>query len=357
MTFTEYSAKMYFKGSQLGIPKDIIDALLTYAERLYALNLPIIYEQEHLALLCGKDYAYLLGISNQPSSYYKRYLLPKRSGGFRTIMEPLPSLKEIQEWILRNVLYRVIGTHVAKNSKGFIPGIGIKENVRFHRNKELVVNMDLTDFFGSIGFKEVFDVFTGIGYNKSVSVLLTNLCICENCLPQGAPTSPMLSNMVFKRVDDKIFEYCRKNSILFTRYADDMTFSGSFNISGLKFFIENTLSDTPFRINHKKTKIYKNAGRQLVTNIVVNEKIQLPRYYRRRIRQEVYYISKYGISKHLSRQNLDIDPLSYIMHLRGQVNYCIQINPKDQEMYKYRNILYCIYKAIESPNSIINNNS
>ena len=330
--FERYCNWLYAKASQDNYDLERVKSLIEYAKTLNDRNLPIIYDQEHLALLMGKDYSYLLSTSNSTSSNYKKYNLPKRHGGFRIIMEPYPSLKEVQEWILKNILNPIKDIFVAKNAKAYISGRSIKDNVKLHCNKELVLNIDLKDFFGTISFKMVLNFFLSLGYSKAVAVMLTNLCTCYGSLPQGAPTSPMLSNMIFKPVDDIIFSYCRSNKIIFSRYADDMTFSGDFNVHALLYFLNEILFRTGFRINYKKTKTYRKYQRQLVTNVVVNKRPHVRKKNLRSLRQEAYYISKYGIAQHLAHIRCSLEQSYYLKRILGKINYALFLNPKDTSM-------------------------
>ena len=256
----------------------------------------------------------------------------------------MPGLKMAQEWILYNILYKVIDKMVSKTAKAYVPGQNIRDNVRYHRNKAVVLTVDLVDFFGSIKFQSVFNVFCELGYAKPVAVFLTNLCVLNRSLPQGAPTSPMLSNMIFKNLDDIIFHYCRDNGIMYSRYADDMTFSGNFDPYVILRFLNRLLKDNGFKINGEKTRIKYKWQRQTVTNIVVNKVIQTTKSYRRYIRQEAYYILKFGLCEHVkvinAKCNTDWSEDSYLNHIRGKVNYALMINPKDREMRDLRKALY-----------------
>lgn len=226
--FSTYSRQFTLLAVHNSVPYEKTEELLSYAKRLFDQNLPIIYDQRHLSLLIGLDYRYLIAISNCQKAYYKQYQIPKRTGGYRTIMEPLPGLKLAQEWILHNILYKVLDKTVYKTAKAYIPGMNIRENVKFHRNKDVLMCIDIVDFFGTIRFQSVLKIFQELGYTKSVAVLLANLCTLNQALPQGAPTSPMLSNMVFHDIDKSIFQFCRLQRIMYSRYADGMTFSGNF---------------------------------------------------------------------------------------------------------------------------------
>lgn len=332
--FERYKKWMIAKANQNDYDLAKIEHLIEYAEILNNRNLPIIYDQKHLSLLMGKDYAYLIAVSNSQIANYKVYKLPKRRGGYRTIMEPLPSLLETQRWILENILNPIKDTYVAKNAKAYMPGRSIKDNARLHCNKHCVLNIDLSDFFGSVTFGMVMNFFISLGYARAVSVMLANLCTCHGSLPQGAPTSPMLSNMIFKPLDDMIFSYCRSKKILFSRYADDMTFSGDFNSNHLILFLGDVLKRKGFFINRKKTKIYTRQQRQLVTNVVVNTKPHVRRKTIRELRQEAYYISKFGIIEHLNRINSNFTPDYYLKRILGKINYTLFINPQDSMMIK-----------------------
>ncbi len=341
--FERYCGWLTAKASQKGYDREYILQMIDYARQLDDRNLPVIYDQEHLSLLMGIDYSFLLGISNKKENYYKIYHLPKRHGGFRVIMEPYPTLKYAQDWILKFILNPIREEFVAKNAKAYMPGRSVKDNAKLHCNKRLVFNIDLKDFFGTISFKMVLDFFLFLGYTKEVAVMLSNLCICYGSLPQGAPTSPMLSNMIFKPIDEIIFTYCRSNRIIFSRYADDMTFSGEFDKNRLLSFLNEVLYKNGFYINHKKIKTYSNTQRQLVTNIVVNDRPHVRRKTLRTLRQEAYYISKYGISQHLTHINSPFAPEHYLKRILGKINYALFLNPKDTIMETAK---YQIYKEI-----------
>ena len=346
--FERYCNWLIASAQQTNYNPQIVSSLIEYARILNERNLPIIYNQEHLALLMGKDYHYLLGVSNSTETNYKRYNLPKRHGGFRIIMEPFASLKQSQDWILKNILYPITDNYVAKNAKAYVPGLSIKDNAKLHCKKDIVMNIDLKDFFGSITFKMVLDFFLSLGYTRAVSVMLANLCTCQGSLPQGAPTSPMLSNMIFRHVDNYIFSYCRKNKILFSRYADDMTFSGSFNEHKLLYFLNEILVNSGFRINYKKVKTYHKYQRQVVTNVVVNESPHVRRNILRSLRQESYYISKYGISQHMARIECPLEKDYYLKRILGKINYALFLNPKDKYMKIAKTQIYNEIKRVSA---------
>ena len=343
MDFAKYSEAFRKSVQQTEVPEQRVNELLAYAENLNNQGLPIIYDQLHLSLLVGYDYSYLVAVSNDASCFYRHYEIPKRRGGTRPIDEPLPSLKEIQRWILDNILVPASSFMVSPVAKAFMPSKSLRENARFHRGRKKVVALDIHDFFPSIGFGAVYGVFEVMGYEKAVAVMLARLCTFHKCLPQGAPTSPMLSNMVFKRTDDFIFHYCRNRGIQYTRYADDLTFSGDdVNTNHLVSYVKMLLAPRQFVLNEEKTKVMSQGRRQNVTGVVVNEKLQVPRAYRDKARQEVYYCIKFGVAGHMTRVDMPNwikTPIQYLRHLLGKVNYVLQVNPKDETFLGYRKCL------------------
>ncbi|MBE6308530.1 MAG: RNA-directed DNA polymerase [Bacteroidales bacterium] len=344
MDFKEYKKAYIEQALAFGISTNAIDIAIEYAEHLHNRKLPIIYDQQHFFQLVGYDEAYVMAIVNQPKSFYKEYSIPKRNGDRRIIHEPLPSLKEIQTWILKYILNPGAKIFVSSVAKAYIPKQSVRDNARFHKRQKYVLCLDLKDFFDSISFQQVFSVFRNMGYSKALATLLSNICILNNSLPQGAPTSPMLSNMVFKYYDDKIFDYCKSRNIRYTRYADDLTFSGDFNCKAVVSFIRKVLSKTSFAINDNKTKFVSRGNRQEVTGVVVNEKLQTAAIYRKKIRQEVYYIIKFGVDKHLEAIEWKRPIIEYLHHLLGRINFTLTINKNDSEMRKYYEYIHSVLK-------------
>jgi len=334
MKFKAYKKKFVEKAQNVGYSYENIEKCLTYAEPIINKGLPVIYNTSHLSALVGYNKNYIKRAALSTPNFYKKYQAKKKNGKMRDLAEPLPSLKEIQHWILENILYKL---EVSKFAKAYIPKKTIKEHFIFHKGQEIVLTMDLKNFFGSVNLGTVEQVFIHAGYSKLISNLLAKLCTLNQVLPQGAPTSPCLSNIIFFNLDKQISKYCINRKIWYTRYADDMTFSGDFDTDELIEFIKNTVESQDLNINEEKTLIMKRNQPQIVCGIIVNDKIQVPKEKRNELRQAVYYIEKYGLESHLEK--IEWNRGNYIKHLIGVANYILFINPKDKIVREYRNKL------------------
>lgn len=333
MQWLVYERKFLAEAKKEGVPVEEVKEWLKYGKYLFDRQLPIIYDQSHFSALLGINNEYLHRISNAPEFFYRAFFIEKRNGKKRRIDEPLPDLKKVQSWILSEILYKI---PCSKFAKAYIPQKSIKDNVRFHKKQKMVLTVDLKNFFPSIKSGYVLNVFLSEGYNLSVSVLLTRLCCLRECLPQGAPTSAYLSNLIMRKFDAMISKYCIEHDIRYTRYADDLTFSGDFGIAKLLYQIDSELWHLGLKRNSKKMRIMKSGRRQEVTGVIVNQKQQLPREYRMRIRQEIHYISKFGLDNHLS--HIGEARSNYVYHLLGKIEYALFINPKDVKMQNYLQI-------------------
>lgn len=338
MNWDTYKSAFTAKAVEKGFYQSEITSWLEYAEVIQKNQLPIIFETTHLALLLGYKKSYLERAVTFTPFFYKSFVIPKKNGTSRTITEPLPSLKEIQNWILHEILNKC---KISKYAKAYVKNRSIKGNARFHINKEVVLSVDLKDFFGSISVDMVDELFRSLGYSLEVSSILSRLCCLNGTLPQGAPTSPMLSNIVFLYLDESISKYALNNTINYTRYADDLTFSGSFRPGQVIKFITDLLINSPFRLNHDKTRSRRRNQRQEVTGIVVNSKMQAPKNVRREFKKNVYFIKKFGLSNHIQHEQIKRD--NYLNHLIGIGNFIFFINSKDYSI-KEDILLLCTLK-------------
>lgn len=250
-------------------------------------------------------------------------------------MEPLPNLKEAQIWILHHILYN---QKVHSFAKAYVPGKKLKENGKFHTKKKIVVTLDVKDFFLSITKHNIKTVFRSFGYAEKLSDLLAKLCCLKGSLPQGAPTSPYLSNLYLREFDNKVMTYCSENKIIYTRYADDMTFSGDdFDVNNLISYIKTTLREYGLELNSRKTKVMHDYDSQIVTGMVVNQKVRLPKKERMNLRLEMYYVIKNGIQEHL--KHIECTKRNYLRNLMGRVMYALYLEPENPDFKDYRDYL------------------
>jgi retron-type reverse transcriptase len=217
---------------------------------------------------------------------YRTFEIAKRSGGKRRIAAPEPELKALQRTILRKLLAR-LPVHAAAN--GFERGRSIATNARPHVGKAVLLRMDLKDFFGSTTSKRVREYFLAIGWNAEAASLLERLCTKDGSLPQGAPTSPRLSNLLNVRLDARLSTLATRAGATYTRYADDLTFSlpedDPAQVRRVIRAAKLLLGRDGYEINHrKKVRIRRAHERQEVTGLVVNVRVRLPRRTRRLLR-------------------------------------------------------------------------
>ena len=279
----------------------------------------------------------IYSISNNIENNYKIYKIKKKNGKYRTIYEPNSLLKHIQRQILVKIL---VNKAISKYAKAYHKGINLKDNAIPHLNKELILKLDIKDFFENISFIDVYNSCFSIEYfPKSVGMILTYLCTYDDYLMQGAPTSAYISNLVMKEFDEVLGLWCEENNISYTRYSDDMTFSGEFNPREVIVKVRKMLYKLGLELNNKKIHIIHKSSNQNVTGIVVNEKVQVSAKYRKEIRQEIYYIRKFGLESHLKKRNIDIEKEKYINILYGKILYVLQINNKDNEFNKYKKFM------------------
>jgi RNA-directed DNA polymerase len=302
-------------------------AVLSYIENIASKGLPPVLSVEHFSMLIGVRAESLYEMSNGPQHFYRSFDLPKKSGGTRRIDAPLPSLHFVQRWILDNMLSNV-ALHGA--AKAYRKGVGIKENARFHRSQQLLLKMDVKNFFGSITERQVVSIFLKLGYSKKVSTFLAKLCCLNGSLPQGAATSGYLSNIYLTHFDEVVFAKCKAEKIRYTRYADDMTFSGpDFNVENYLKLVSKELGKLKLSLNPKKTRVLKPNNQQIVTGLVVNEKVSVPREYLRSLKQDCYFIHKFGIYGHC-RQIENANPRSTLEQVIGRLSYVSNILSKDK---------------------------
>lgn len=272
----------------------------------------------------------LYAVSNNISKHYRKAKLPKKSGGYRNLSVPDEVLKAIQRQISEVLL---IHMPVSRHAKAYRFGSSTLRNAKHHVGKQVVLKLDILHFFDSIRYSTVKDkVFPAEIYEEPLRILLTMLCYHKDALPQGAPSLPTITNIILYEFDELIGQWCRARNITYTRYCDDLTFSGDYNSAEVIRFVRLELKKLGFLLKEQKTRIQHPGQQQTVTGIVVNKKLSIPADFRRKLRQELHYCRKFGIQEHLQKIGLEIPEDTYRMQLLGKVNYVLQVHPDDRDM-------------------------
>ncbi len=315
-------------------------------ERLQSLGLPVLATPADLAQALGLEVSRLrwLAFHSEATAvtHYVRFQIPKKSGGTRELAAPHRDLARCQEWIRANILERV-ALHDAAH--GFVKGRCTLSNAKSHLGRAAVVNADLKDFFPTITFPRVKGVFRQLGYSPAAATVLALLCTeCPRSrvsydgrelyvatgprgLPQGACTSPALSNLVARGLDGRLAGFARRLGWTYTRYADDLTFSTEGPAMGqtgrLFTGLRHIVGEENFTVNEKKTRVQRPKTRQTVTGIVVNRHPNVSRETVRRLRAILHRAKTEG----LAAQNRENHP-RFEGWVRGMIAYVAMVNPE-----------------------------
>lgn len=269
--------------------KALVKGYLAFIEELTDKNLPPIFEGRHLSLLLGLTSTELARFTSDPDTCYRTFSIPKRSGGQREISVPWLKLMLSQQWLDWNI-FRKLPTHDAAH--GFISDRSSVTNAKAHLGAARLMTVDIENFFGEIGRHKVMDIVIKAGYPPNVAYLISMLCCRFGGLPQGAPSSPQLSNLAMTNIDASLDEWANARGLRYTRYADDITLSGDKITVGMHEVIENHLSFMGLRLNHKKTR-YQFGQRKIVTGVSVGgNEPKLPRVTKRAYKNEAFFALK-----------------------------------------------------------------
>lgn len=281
--------------------------------------LPYIFNVDHLASICGVPPLQLrLFLSNKRKAY-STFKLPKKRGGFRLISAPSKNMQLVQRWILDNILYKL---NAGEYAHGFIPKKSIVTNASVHVGQELILGIDIKDFFPSITLSRVIGLFRSIGYSEKISLSLAELCTFNWRLPQGAPSSPMISNLIAWNMDIKLSKFCNERNLKYSRYADDITISGGKDLPRYKTLIFRKINEEGFSINMEKVRLHDRGSSQRVTGLVVNDKVTLGRKKRKLLRAMVHNIIKNG----LETENRENDPF-FKERIFGHLAFAKMVEP------------------------------
>jgi len=244
-------------------------------------------------------------ISKHPetSLFYKKMNIPKKNkrnvGKYRTVYKPINMSLELLQKNIATALDSCIT--FPEYVQGFVRKRSILTNARQHLAKKYVLNLDIKNFFESISYDQVVATFKGLGCNLLVANTLAKICTLNTFLPQGASSSPIVANLVCKTMDEELNSLAKGYSATYTRYADDITFSG--DICPSRNEIEAILIKNNFLINYDKYKTMHRGQNQYVTGLTVFDESlpRVPRKIKKYLRLVLYYASKYGLENHLER--------------------------------------------------------
>jgi retron-type reverse transcriptase len=296
-----------------------------------------------LDIRSARQLGYFLLATDQDDGPYTKFTIPKRDGTEREICAPKPQLRWVQRQILDKILAKV---PVHDAAHGFIPGRSIVTNALPHKGAQLLVKFDLTDFFPTIHYYRVLGLFASLGYyvgdarfgsaddNTHTAPTLARLCCYTPApgtwgnalLPQGAPASPAISNLVCRRLDARLEGLAQRNGGVYTRYADDLTFSfrdDSVNLGRFRWWVDQVCHQEGFFVNQQKFRVIRASQRQVVTGIVVNDELRVPRRERRRFRAILHNCRKHGVESQARGRP------QFTAYLRGYASYIHMVDPEE----------------------------
>lgn len=311
-----------------------------------ALNLPQLSNSNELANWLGISpnalvrFADKRGLSNQTDNafapHYRYHTHNKRNGALRLIEEPKPVLKTLQRRILSDLLNLIPPSLAAY---GFTKGRNCISAATLHGGEAMLICFDLRAFFPSVTHGRIFGLFRTLGYPQAVAHDLTGLCTvitpphilskhsydeapflaCRH-LPQGAPTSPALANLSTFNLDRRLTGLARRIDANYSRYADDMTFSGDRHITRtLLKAVPAIITDEGFTLNPHKTRIQPSNGCQTTTGLVVNEKINIPRHSYDRLKAIIHHLRNPDDARRFDQH--------FLAALSGQITWVERVNP------------------------------
>ena len=286
-----------------------------YAASLIDKDLPVIFDSGHLGRI--------LQLHECDHAAYICFSIEKK-GKKRIVNAPVRPLKLRQEWILHHILSKQA---VSDNAHGFVKGRSIVSHAKKHLDQPYVLCMDIRDFFRSIKYDSVRQVFYGLGYTSEVAAELARLCCFENCLPQGAPTSPYIANLFCRGLDKELSDIASRKEAVYTRYADDIVFSSDRALESCIPEIELVLAKYNFGPNSEKTRIFKPGDRKRITGLIVTDILRVPKQFKRTLKQEIYYCQKFGVSAHLENKGAS-KYIHYREHLYGKAYYIHMVEPE-----------------------------
>lgn len=297
-----------------------------------------------LGIKSEKQLGYLLLATDESGGPYTRFAIQKRNGSDREICAPKPQLRWVQRKILHEILDKV-PTHDAAH--GFVRGRSTVTNAAPHCGAAFVLKFDLENFFPTVHYYRVMGLFASLGYSignsrfeardksRQIAPVLARLCIFvedpnawgTGTMPQGAPTSPAISNLVCRGMDARLAGLATQVGGVYTRYADDLTFSfpetSPVNVGRFRWWVDQICHQEGFFLNQSKFRVIRRSQRQTVTGLVVNDELRVPRRERRRFRAILHNCKTQGIESQ-ARGNP-----AFGDYLRGFASYLNMVEPDE----------------------------
>ena len=307
--------------------------------RIEILGLPNFNTLEQLSRQIHLSRGFLARLFLFSNTFYKTYEIPKRKGGTRMIAQPSRNMKAVQGWVLREILDK-LESHPA--STGFELGKSILDNALPHVGAKKLITIDLEDFFGTITKKQIRSIFKDLGYNDWVSDYLSVICTYNEILPQGGCTSPKLANLVCRRLDEKIQDLAKDEGVIYTRYADDLSFSSPFDykITHIIRKVQEIINEEGFRVNRKKLRVKGLCRKKMVTGLVIEGfKVGIGREKYRLIRSKINHLCK-----HAAHEGIQIN------HVQGWLSFIYSVDRERYERLKN----YTLKMQERYPNTSVN---
>ena len=307
-----------------------------------------------LCYILKVDKRRLILMTKQPR--YKSFSVPKKGGGERHIETPSPTLKKIQHQ-LNTYLQSVYYFEKSRAAYGFVVGVrndedrrNVVSNASKHLNRPFLLNLDLKDFFHTVKKKQVLEIFEGSPFEfvHDLPGILTKLTVYKGRLPMGAPTSPVLSNLACRQLDEQILSYSQENQWEYTRYADDISISSQTEISSQHIdHLRGLIQANHFKVNEKKVKVYGPEDEKVVTGLLLRQKVELAPGYVEELQQDLHKLRSVmevqNFQGQLGAKWVD----EFKLQVRGRVNFAGFVLGKRNQIYLDMKDAY--YTAINPP--------
>ncbi len=299
---------------------------------IYANKLIFDSKKSNVEVIYGSEYPKGYNIS------FQRFYIPKKNKrlGYRVVYK---CQQQIVRDVLKTLELNLNALYTPNNYvHGYIIGRNTKSNAYEHLGKGYLLNLDIKNFFESIDISTIISTLADLGFNEEVSTIIASICTIKGKLVQGFPTSPVIANLVCSKMDQQLKELCGNCIAIYTRYADDISISSDENLPLIKD-IEYIVKKHGFSLNHKKTKIFKKGQNQYVTGLSISDSLhpRIPKPMKKRLRQELHYIGKFGYESHICRiydldEERDSEKINEYLNkirnrIKGWIDYINAVEP------------------------------